>query len=126
MQARAVARSAAEDGAPAGGGTGGGANGGANGGGGGGAGANGGAGASGAGKGEGGVAGLSHKDTHALRSLFVKHDADFSGFIDQNELLPLLVDLGVIAAGGCAAPLPALAPGPLPHALTRVAGLTGA
>ena len=50
--------------------------------------------------GDGGVAGLSKKDTHALRSLFVKHDADFSGFIDQDELLPLLVDLGVIAAGG--------------------------
>ena len=52
------------------------------------------------GGGEVGVAGLSRKHTHALRSLFMKHDADFSGFIDQNELLPLLVDLGVIAAGG--------------------------
>ena len=51
---------------------------------------------------DGGVGGLSKKDTHAMRALFVKHDADFSGFIDDNELLPLLVDLGVIAAGGAA------------------------
>ena len=48
---------------------------------------------------DGGVGGLNKKDTHAMRSLFAKHDADFSGYIDQQELLPLLIDLGVISRG---------------------------
>ena len=46
-----------------------------------------------------GLSGLSPSYTHALRSLFTRHDSDFSGFIEQSELLPLLVDLGVISAG---------------------------
>ena len=46
---------------------------------------------------DGHVAGLSKKDTHALRSLFVKHDADFSGCIDAPQLLPLHTALGHVA-----------------------------
>ena len=42
---------------------------------------------------------VSAADTHALRSLFMQHDTDFSGFIEPSELLPLLVDLGTISAG---------------------------
>ena len=45
-----------------------------------------------------GHSGLSAADTHALRSLFSRHDTDFSGFIEASELLPLLVDLGVLSA----------------------------
>ena len=45
-----------------------------------------------------GRCGLSAGDTHALRSLFARHDADHSGFIEEGELLPLLVDLGVLSA----------------------------
>jgi serine/threonine protein kinase/Ca2+-binding EF-hand superfamily protein len=48
---------------------------------------------------DGGLCGLSAADTRALRSLFALHDRDFSGSIEAHELLPLLVDLGVIAAG---------------------------
>ena len=52
--------------------------------------------------GRAGLHGLSAADTHALRSLFSRHDADFSGYIDLRELAPLLVDLGVLTAGASA------------------------
>ena len=45
------------------------------------------------------VRGLSAADTAALRSLFTYHDKDMSGSIDQSELLPLLVELGVLSRG---------------------------
>ena len=44
-------------------------------------------------------ASLPEADRHALKSLFTRHDADLSGYIDQGELLPLLKDLGVVGCG---------------------------
>ena len=43
---------------------------------------------------------LSAEATQSLRSLFNRHDRDFSGTIDLSELTPLLIELGVISSDG--------------------------